>query len=448
MPNSDFNVVSPVTPTSPAPRATHQEILNVKGVCRGFKKSQGDLLVLDDVNLSLREGEIVGLLGRSGSGKSTLLRIIAGLIEPTTGDVTYKGKPLDGPAKGVAMVFQTFALFPWLTVLQNVEAGLEAQGVGARERRERELAAIDLIGLDGFENAYPRELSGGMRQRVGFARALVVDPTLLLMDEPFSALDVLTAENLRTDLLDLWTQSKMPIKSVLIVTHNIEEAVFMCDRILVLSSNPGRVMAEIRVPFKHPRNRLDPAFRRLVDDIYAKMTARQFGEEKKKGLELSSWLPQVSTNLMAGLIETLAADPYHGRADMPEIARSLHLEVDDLFPVAEVLQHLGFADIREGDIFLTPPALVFSEFGTQERKMMFAEHLLRHVPLAARIKKVLNERPGHRAPRVRFEQELEDFLSDSAAEETLDAVINWGRYGEIFSYNDQTEIFSLEDVES
>src|SRR5471032_1314401 len=448
MPNSDFNVVSPVTPTSPAPRATHQEILNVKGVCRGFKKSQGDLLVLDDVNLSLREGEIVGLLGRSGSGKSTLLRIIAGLIEPTTGDVTYKGKPLEGPADGVAMVFQTFALFPWLTVLQNVEAGLEAQGVGAAPRRARALAAIDLFGLDGFENAYPRELSGGMRQRVGFARALVVDPTLLLMDEPFSALDVLTAENLRTDLLDLWTQGKMPIKSVLIVTHNIEEAVFMCDRILVLSSNPGRVMAEIRVPFKHPRNRLDPAFRRLVDDIYAKMTARQLGEEKKKGLELSSWLPQVSTNLMAGLIETLAADPYHGRADMPEIARSLHLEVDDLFPVAEVLQHLGFADVREGDIFLTPPARVFAEFGTQERKMMFAEHLLRHVPLAARIKKVLNERPGHRAPRVRFEQELEDFLSDKAAEETLDAVINWGRYGEIFSYNDQTEIFSLEDVES
>jgi NitT/TauT family transport system ATP-binding protein len=240
----------------------------------------------------------------------------------------------------------------------------------------------------------------------------------------------------------------MPIKSVLIVTHNIEEAVFMCDRILVLSSNPGRVMAEIKVPFKHPRNRLDPAFRRLVDEIYAKMTARQVGEEKKKGLDLGSWLPHVSTNLMAGLIETLAAEPYHGRADMPEIARSLHLEVDDLFPVAEVLQHLGFADVREGDIFLTPPARVFAEFGTQERKMMFAEHLLRHVPLAARIKKVLNERPGHRAPRVRFEQELEDFLSDKAAEETLDAVINWGRYGEIFSYNDQTEIFSLEDVES
>ncbi len=281
--------------TPPMPPRLGEEILRVKDVCRGFNKTQGELLVLDDANLSLREGEIVGLLGRSGSGKSTLLRIIAGLIEPTDGEVTYMGKPLDGPAKGVAMVFQTFALFPWLTVLQNVEAGLEAQGVGARERRERALAAIDLIGLDGFENAYPRELSGGMRQRVGFARALVVDPTLLLMDEPFSALDVLTAETLRTDLLDLWTQGRMPIKSVLIVTHNIEEAVFMCDRILVLSSNPGRVIAEIKVPFKHPRNRLDPAFRRLVDEIYAKMTARQTDEKTKKGLELHSWLPRRTT---------------------------------------------------------------------------------------------------------------------------------------------------------
>jgi len=434
--------------TPPKPPRLGEEILRVKDVCRGFNKTQGELLVLDDANLALREGEIVGLLGRSGSGKSTLLRIIAGLIEPTDGEVTYMGKPLEGPAKGVAMVFQTFALFPWLTVLQNVEAGLEAQGVVASERRTRALAAIDLIGLDGFENAYPRELSGGMRQRVGFARALVVDPTLLLMDEPFSALDVLTAETLRTDLLDLWTQGRMPIKAVLIVTHNIEEAVFMCDRILVLSSNPGRVIAEIKVPFKPPRNRLDPAFRRLVDEIYAKMTARQTDEKTKKGLELHSWLPHVSTNLMAGLIETVAAAPYNGRADMPEIARTLHLEVDDLFPIAEMLQYLGFAEVTEGDVFLTQPAHRFAEGSTQERKIMFADHLLQRVPLAARIRKVLNERPGHRAPRVRFEQELEDFLSDSAAQETLDAAIDWGRYAEIFSYNDKTETFSLADVET
>ena len=446
--NTTFtSAIPPAGISGPSP-TPGPEIVRVENVSRGFDKAQGEVLVLDGVNVTLYEGEIVGLLGRSGSGKSTLLRIICGLIEPSSGSVTYKGQPLHGPARGVAMVFQTFALFPWLTVLQKVEAGLEAQGIPVAERRKRALAAIDLIGLDGYENAYPRELSGGMRQRVGFARALVVDPALLLMDEPFSALDVLTAETLRTDLLDLWTQGRMPIRSILIVTHNIEEAVFMCDRILVLSSNPGRVVSEIRVPFTHPRNRLDPAFRTLVDEIYSRMTTRHSGEAPKKGLDLGSNLPQVSTNLIAGLIETLAAEPYFGKADMPEIARSLQLEIDELFPVAEMLQHLGFAEVQAGDIMLTVAGRIFAEGSTQERKVLFAELLLQSVPLAAHIRQILNERPGHHAPRVRFEQELEDFLTDAAAEETLDSVINWGRYAEIFSYNDQTEFFSLEDVET
>src|SRR5471032_447701 len=307
-------------------------LLDIRGVCRSFPKGSGEeLLVLEKVDLTIHAGEIVGLLGRSGSGKSTLLRIIAGLIAPSSGDAKCRGETIVGPPNGVSMVFQSFALFPWLTVLQNVELGLEALGIESTERRTRALAAIDLIGLDGFESAYPKELSGGMRQRVGFARALVVHPDLLLMDEPFSALDVLTAETLRTDLIDLWIEGRMPIKSILMVTHNIEEAVLMCDRIVILSSNPGRLVAEVDVPFKHPRNRLDPAFRSLVDEIYAKMTARQSGEATKQTLEFGSRLPHVSTNLLAGLIETLAVAPYNGRADMPVIARSLHLEVDDLF---------------------------------------------------------------------------------------------------------------------
>src|SRR5208282_3282720 len=233
-------------------------LLDAQKVQHAFPKAGGgQLVVLDDVDLTLREGEIVGLLGRSGSGKSTLLRIIAGLITPSAGKVFWKGTPVTGPADGIAMVFQTFALFPWLTVLENTEIGLEAQGLPEAEMRKRAIAAIDLIGLDGYESAYPRELSGGMRQRVGFARALVVDPATLLMDEPFSALDVLTAETLRTDFLELWNEKKLPIKSVLLVTHNIEEAVLMCDRILVFSSNPGRVAHELKVSFPHPRNRLD-----------------------------------------------------------------------------------------------------------------------------------------------------------------------------------------------
>ena len=247
--------------------------------CRGcrqayHKDATADLVVLDDVDLTLREGEIVALLGRSGSGKSTLLRIVAGLLTPTAGEVLWRGRKIDGPTEGVAMVFQSFALFPWLTVQENVEIGLEARGVPRAEREKRAEEAIDLIGLGGFESAYPKELSGGMRQRVGLARALVVHPDLLLMDEPFSALDVLTAENLRTDLIDLWAEGKLPLKSVLMVTHNIEEAVLMADRILVFSSNPGRVANELRVKFPHPRNRHDPAFVQMVDDIYALMTRR------------------------------------------------------------------------------------------------------------------------------------------------------------------------------
>jgi NitT/TauT family transport system ATP-binding protein len=424
-------------------------VLTVRGVSKGFGRDASELRVLADVDLDLRDGEIVGLLGRSGSGKSTLLRIIAGLIEPTSGEVVYRGRRVTGPAEGVAMVFQTFALFPWLTVLQNVEAGLEALGVPPRDSRRRALSAIDLIGLDGFESAYPRELSGGMRQRVGFARALVVDPTVLLMDEPFSALDVLTAETLRTDLLDLWQEKKLPTKSVLLVTHNIEEAVFMCDRILVFSSNPGRVAAEIRVPFAHPRNRLGAAFRQMIDDIYARMTARAPGEAKGQppSLQVGSRLPKVSPNTLAGLMETVAAPPYGGRADLPEIARTLQLEIDDLFPVAELLQSLGFADLAQGDIILRPAAKTFAEADPEIRKRLFAEHLLATVPLAQLIRRVLDERPGHRAPRVRFEQELEDHLTDAAAEETLDAVIDWGRYGEIFAYDDASQTFSLENPE-
>ncbi|MGO4367635.1 ABC transporter ATP-binding protein [Pseudomonas sp. PAB10] len=427
----------------------HSEIYALKNVCRGFGKGKDELQVLSDVDLTLREGEIVGMLGRSGSGKSTLLRIIAGLILPSSGEVRYNGSVLTGPAEGVAMVFQTFALFPWLTVLENVEAGLQALQVEPKAARKRALAAIDLIGLDGFENAYPRELSGGMRQRVGFARALVVNPTLLLMDEPFSALDVLTAETLRTDLLDLWSGGQLPIKSILIVTHNIEEAVLMCDRVLVLSSNPGRVVAQIRVPFAHPRNRLDPAFRKMVDDIYALMTNRRSADARrgKAELQLGSPLPEVSTNLMAGLISALAAEPYYGQDSLSNVAERLLLEVDDLFPVAEMLEHLGFAELKGADIKLTDAGKLFDEYGTQERKTIFADHLLRYVPLAARIRQVLQERRGHWAPRVRFEQELGDSLSDTAIEETLENVITWGRYAEIFSYDDNTETFSLEDVE-
>ncbi len=419
------------------------------------KEAAADVIILDDVNLTLKEGEIVGLLGRSGSGKSTLLRIVSGLLKPTSGDVRWRGAPIQGPVRGISMVFQSFALFPWLTVEENVALGLEAQGVPKAERERRAEEAIDLIGLGGYENAYPKEMSGGMRQRVGLARALVVHPDLLLMDEPFSALDVLTAETLRTDLIDLWMEKRLPVKSVLIVTHNIEEAVLMCDRILVFSSNPGRVASELTVPFPHPRERLDPDFRQMVDDIYALMTRRPVEPRahptQDRGLPPPAVafqaLPLVSTNLIAGLMETVEGEPYNGRADLPALATAFQMEADDLFPISEALQMLHFAEVEEGDIKLTEAGRRFVNADTDDRKEQFAAALRAYVPIFNQIRQVLDERWNHRAPALRFRDELEDYMSPNYADDTMRTIVSWGRYAELFSYDREADQFLLEEDE-
>jgi NitT/TauT family transport system ATP-binding protein len=439
-----------MTMTLERPVQSDTPLVEVKNLKHVYGKGAGPgLVVLDDVNVTLRPNEIVGLLGRSGSGKSTLLRSIAGLIHPTAGTVQVRDMPDESAAHGVSMVFQSFALFPWLTVQKNVELGLEAQGVPQEERRKRALAAVDLIGLDGFENAYPKELSGGMRQRVGLARALVVQPSVLLMDEPFSALDVLTAETLRTDLLDLWSEGRMPIRSILIVTHNIEEAVLMCDRILVFSSNPGRVIAEIKVDLPQPRNRLDPQFRALVDDIYARMTARPVVPAPREGnfpgAGLGMALTALSTNTLAGMIEALMSPPQDGVADLATLGRELQMEADELLPIAETLQLMRFAEIDGRTIRVTPAGRRYNAADVDERKQLFAQHLLAYVPLASHIRRVLDDRASHQAPATRFRDELEDFMSESYAEETMDAVVQWGRYAEIFAYHEDDDRFSLDD---
>jgi NitT/TauT family transport system ATP-binding protein len=424
-------------------------LLDIHGLRQTFPKADGgELLVLDGVELQVVQGQIVGLLGRTGSGKSTLLRLIAGLAQPSGGTVTYLGQPVHAPPPGIAMVFQGFALFPWLTVLENVQLGLEALALPDAEIRQRALAAIDLIGLDGYESAYPRELSGGMRQRVGFARALVVHPNILLMDEPFSALDVLTAETLRTDFLELWGDGKLPIKGVILVTHNIEEAVLMCDRILLFSNNPGRIIREIGVDLRQPRNRLDPQFRDLVEKIYVAMTQRTpntsvAGSERQ--ITINTVLPRVSANLFSGLIETLAAAPYNGKADLPVLADELHMEGDELFPVAEAMQMFHFAEVEGGDIKLTDTGKQFAELGMDDRKKLFQRQLLTYVPLAAHIRRVLQERTNHVAPKSRFLDELEDHMSTEDAEHTLRAVTAWGRFAEMFAYDDDSGTFSLEN---
>ncbi|MFI4889429.1 MAG: nitrate/sulfonate/bicarbonate ABC transporter ATP-binding protein [Steroidobacterales bacterium] len=425
-------------------------ILEFRQVCKSFAKPSGEpLAVLSNIDVALHGGEILGLLGRSGSGKSTLLRIAAGLIKASSGEVLYRGAPLDGPSEGIAVVFQTFALYPWLTVIENVEAGLDALRLTRAETRRRALAAIELIGLSGFQSAYPRELSGGMRQRVGFARAIVADPTVLLMDEPFSALDVLTAETLRTDFLDLWTGHQLATKSVLMVTHNIEEAVLMCDRILILSSNPGRIAAEIRVPLEHPRDRLEGEFHKIVDEIYSILTSRTL-ESLRAHVRplggLAQSLPPVSVNRISGFLETLSAAPYSGRAELADLARALGLQVDNLFPIAEALHILEFAELSDGALRLTAAGGVYAKADTDQRQRLFREHLLRFVPLVAHIHRILEEREDHQAPYLRFEAELEDHLPRREAERTLRAVIGWGRYAGLYAYEHGSRRFTIADA--
>ena len=427
-------------------------LLSVRQVTKTYQTpDHNGRLVLDHIDFEVREGEIVAILGKSGSGKSTFLRLIAGLSDATDGSISYRGSPVNGPVRGAGMVFQSFALFPWLTVQGNVELGLEALKISKEERRRRAEEAIHLIGLDGFENAYPKELSGGMRQRVGFARALVINPDLLLLDEPFSALDVLTAETLRGDLVDLWLEQKIPTKSILLVSHNIEESVEMADRIVVFSSDPGRIRAEIPVPLPRPRDWNSQGFRDIVDQVYTLLTTRPTGEVGKRGVKgeagvgLGFRVPPAKIQQIAALIETLMEAQFGGRADLPVLADYQNLGVDDLFPLIEALQLLGLAHVASGDIELTAAGRQYAEADIVERKELFAAHLLRNVPMAAHICAVLKDRPRHRAPKSRFLPELEDRLSEEVAEDVLETLIDWGRHAEIYAYDSDSETFMLED---
>ncbi|WP_337869795.1 nitrate/sulfonate/bicarbonate ABC transporter ATP-binding protein [Meiothermus sp.] len=432
-------------------QTNRKTLLEAHNLTKTFTTPEGKPFgVLEDIHLELQEGEIVALLGRSGSGKSTLLRCLSGLLRPSAGEVRYRGQPVQGPMPGMAMVFQSFALFPWLTVQQNVELGLEAMGIPAPQRRQRALEAIDLVGLDGFEKAFPKELSGGMRQRVGFARALVTQPEVLFMDEPMSALDVLTAETLRLELLHLWQSGRLPLKGILLVTHNIEEAVLLADRILVLSSNPGQIRAEIAVTLGHPREREDPAFQELVEEIYRILTTRPAPERATlEPLTLGHRLPQAPVGALTGLLERVAEGPDYGKEDLPRLAEEMHLEVDDLFPLLDAAELLGLAVLQAGDIQLTAEGQRFVKAGLERRKHILAERLLQQVPLVGHIHRVLHTRPTGRAPEERFLRELEDYMSTEDAEKVLATAIDWGRYAELFEYDYNTGLlFRSEEAAS
>ncbi|MBA8667471.1 ATP-binding cassette domain-containing protein, partial [Holosporaceae bacterium 'Namur'] len=396
---------------------TDLPILELKNLNKYYDQPEGGKkVILDDINLSLNEREIVGILGRSGSGKSTLLRIISGLLPMSEGEIIYNGTPAPLPPSILAMVFQTFALFPWLNVIENVSIGLESKNMPKNEINKKALDAISLIGLDGYENAYPKELSGGMKQRIGFARALVTNPKILLLDEAFSALDILTATELKAEFIDLWSVKKTGLKSILIVTHNIEEAVLLCDRVLIFSSNPGKVVSEIKINIPHPRNRHDPEVRNLVDNIYTIMTnalsKNNPTDTLTKTAENESLLAQISTNKLNGVIEILFAEPYNGTADIYRLSEQLSLSIDCLFPILELLKTLKFALIKKGDVLLTSTGKMYAEADTDERKQIFARHLVENITLISNIRTTLKLAKRKKVNRSHFIKELTKTLAE------------------------------------
>jgi NitT/TauT family transport system ATP-binding protein len=437
-----------------------EAIIEAVALEKSYPQADGTRIqVVGSTNMSIEAGKIVALLGPSGCGKSTLLRMLTGLSQPSSGTLLWHGKPLDGQTPNVAIVFQSFALFPWLTVIDNVEAPLEARGVVAVERHKRALRALDTVGLDGFETAYPKELSGGMKQRVGFARALVVEPEVLFMDEPFSALDVLTAENLRNELLELWLNKKMPTSAIFIVTHNIEEAIMLADRVMVLGRNPARVRSDFKVRLKHPRDRKSPRFVELVDYVYKVMTepeavhdlpdaettaeiivpvggiSRDTVKKQEAPIRTAKYqmLPHARVGGIAGLSELLR--DRGGREDLFRLAEELVMDVEDLLPILEACVLLGFAWLKEGDVQITEQGIAFADADIQRRKVLFRQAALEHVTILKQIDSILKRKADHAISDEFFHDILDEHFAEDEVQRQFETAMNWGRYAEIFDYD-------------
>ena len=429
------------------PEVKGEPIIAIRQVEKSFRQPEGRMIqVIAPTDLSLEAGTITALLGPSGSGKSTLLRILSGLAEPSAGEVTWHGKPMAECRPNVAIVFQSFALFPWLTVLENVKAPLLARGASHVERHRQALRALATVGLKGFENAYPKELSGGMKQRVGFARALAVEPEVLFMDEPFSALDVLTAENLRGELMDLWLARKIPTRSIFIVTHNIEEAVQLADRVIVLGRNPARIRADFRVALPQPRDRKFASFLLYVDYIYKVMTQPELELAPPSAAGVAAkaraqMLPHARPGGITGLVELLV--DRGGTEDMYHVADDLHLEVDDLLPIIEATTLLGFANAREGDVEITPQGKAFAEADIDTKKNLFREAALAHADLLQQMRKTLESKSDGSMPLQFFHDLLDEHFSEADTEKQIETALNWGRYGGIFTYDPETDRLHL-----
>jgi NitT/TauT family transport system ATP-binding protein len=445
---------------------------------RGIEKFYGEagdnaIQVIAPTDLTVNAGEILAVLGPSGSGKSTLLRILTGLSKPSAGEVLWHGIPLAKHSPSVSIVFQSFALFPWLTVLENVEAPLKARGVEEIPRRKLSLKILETVGLDGFEAAYPKELSGGMKQRVGFARALVVEPEVLFMDEPFSALDVLTAENLRTETLELWANKSMPTRAIYIVTHNIEEAVLLADRIIVLGKNPGRIRTDFRVDLPQPRDRKSPAFLQLVDHIYKVLTRPDTEEPLISPATISPgaispgtpapkpavaaakaprqkypMLPHARPGGISGLLEILS--DRGGHDDIYRLADELSFEIDDLLPIVEAASMLGFLVVSEGDVEITPEGSQYVDADIADRKELFGKAALERVTLIRQITRALESKSNHTLPDEFFHDTLDEHFTEEETVQQLQTAIHWGRYAGLFDHDSASRrfyIFSEEEPE-
>jgi len=424
-------------------------IIEGRKIEKSYTQPDGrEIQIIAPMDLAVESGIICALLGPSGSGKSTLLRILSGLTAPSSGTVLVHGQPLSGCTPNIGMVFQSFALFPWLTVMGNVEAPLAAKGMEHAERHRQALQALSTVGLKGFENAYPKELSGGMKQRVGFARALVVEPEVLFMDEPFSALDVLTAESLRRELMELWMKDQMPTKSIFLVTHNIEEAVLLADRVVVLGTHPAKIRADFRISLPQPRDRKTAEFLIYVDYIYKVMTqpelevgpVTKLPVVRKPSFQV---LPHATAGGMAGLLEFL--NDRGGREDMYHLAEELLMEVDDLFPIVDEAVMLGFADSTQGDVQITPAGKEFADADIGTRKKLFRDAVLSHVTLIQQIRNALERKSDRAVPLEFFRDVLDQHFSQEEVGLQLDTALNWGRYAEIFTYDSQTDRLLLHE---
>ncbi|HEX9456043.1 MAG TPA: nitrate/sulfonate/bicarbonate ABC transporter ATP-binding protein [Candidatus Acidoferrum sp.] len=435
------------------PATAAAPIIEVRQIEKFYAQPDGSRVqVIAPTDLAIYPGQILALLGPSGCGKSTLLRMMTGLSPASAGSVLWHGQPVRGESPNVSIVFQSFALFPWLTVLENVEAPLEARGFPPIERHKRALRIIDAVGLDGFESAYPKELSGGMKQRVGVARALVVEPEVLFMDEPFSALDVLTAETLRGELLELWLGNKIPTRAIFIVTHNIEEAVVLADRIIVLGKNPAHIHADFKVEMAQPRDRKAPRFVELVDAIYRVLTHPDLRHDLVEAALITGpavqhrpiMLPHTRPGGMAGLLEIVADQG--GRVDLHRLADELSLEVDALLPTVDTAVLLGLLRVEEGDAIITPEGQEFARGDIQTRKTIFRKTALAHVPLLRQMEQSLKAKSDRTLPDEFFRDLLDEHFSEDEARRQLETAIQWGRYAEIFDYDAATGKLTLTEA--